>query len=101
MEKYSGRKKGQQSALCYHHFLLQKFCHSEVLNPAISSHSWPTLDFFLKCQTPHFKIFLGFISPPGLLCPQPLVARQLFPPPGLLLSVLLGPSLWLMPFSWG
>ena len=49
-EKCSGRQKGQQGAPCYHHFLLQKFCHPEVLNPAIGRYSWLILDFFLKCQ---------------------------------------------------
>lgn len=54
MEKWSGREKGQQGAPCYHRFLFQKFCHSEVLNPAVGSYSWLTLDFFLKCQASNF-----------------------------------------------
>ena len=49
-----GREMGQQGAPCCHHFCFQKLCHSEVLNPAISSYSWPTLDFSLKYQAPNF-----------------------------------------------
>lgn len=63
---------------CSPDFLFQKFHHSEVLSSAIVSRPWPTLDFFLKCQTPRFNIFPGFTSLSRLFPSQPLVVWLLF-----------------------
>lgn len=46
--------QGEGSAGVPQHFLFQNFCHSEVLNPAISSHSWLTLDFFPQMSCTSF-----------------------------------------------
>lgn len=67
------RERDQQDTPCPPDFLFQQFPHSEVLSPATVGHPWPTLDFSLKCQTPHFKIFPGFTSPPELFYSWPLV----------------------------